>query len=104
VKFERATMTPAKSGGGATMHDSISKSWQPKALARKWHALAERRRNHLKELYETGAWKRCFTEETLRAQMREAVREVEHWGAMLGDDGAGKAGREEASDTKPRAA
>jgi hypothetical protein len=106
VKFERATMTPANQAdsGGATMHDSNSKSWQPKALARKWHALAERRRNHLKELYETGAWKRYYTEETLRSQMREAVREVEHWGAMLGDDAAGTAKREEGSATNHRAA
>ena len=86
------------------MHDSISKSWQPETLARKWHALAERRRNHLKELYETGVWKRYFTEETLRTQMREAVREVEHWSAMLGDEAAGEADRAEASHTNPRAA
>ena len=57
--------------------------WRPEAFARKWHALAERRRNHLAELYETGQWKRYYNEETLLTQMREAVREVERWGAML---------------------
>ena len=86
------------------MHDSISKSWQPEALARKWHALAERRRNHLKELYETGAWKRYFSEDTLRTQMRDAVREVEHWGAMLNDGAAGESHRAEVSPSNPRAA
>jgi uncharacterized repeat protein (TIGR03809 family) len=86
------------------MHDSISKSWHPEALARKWHALAERRRNHLKELYETGAWKRYFSEDTLRTQMRDAVREVEHWGAMLNDGAADESHRAEASPSNPRAA
>ncbi len=98
-------MTPAKQAdrGGATMHDSNSKSWQPDVFARKWHALAERRRNHLRELYESGAWKRYFSEDTLRTQMREAVREVEHWGAMLDEPAAAP----EASGppaTNPRAA
>ena len=85
------------------MHDSISKSWQPEAFARKWHALAKRRRNHLKELYDSGGWKRYFTEETLRVQMREAVREVEHWGAML-DEPATAPEHQEAPATSPRAA
>jgi len=107
VKFKRATMTPAKQNqadrGGATMHDSTSRPWQPDSFARKWHALAERRRNHLKELYESGAWKRYFSEDTLRDQMREAVREVEHWGAML-EEPTSAPEAVEASVTNPRAA
>jgi hypothetical protein len=88
-----------RSGGGAIMSDSKSTSWRPDAFARKWHALAERRRNHLAELYQSGEWQRYYTEERLRAHMREAVREVEHWGAMLGDQPAA-----EAPSLKPRAA
>jgi len=99
-------MTPAKSGGnrgGAIMHDSTSKSWRPEVFARKWHALAERRRNHLKELSDSGAWRRYLSEEDLRTQLREAAREAEYWGAMLDD----KAPAEEAGEapaTSPRAA
>jgi uncharacterized repeat protein (TIGR03809 family) len=85
------------------MYDSTTKSWRPEDFARKWHALAERRRNHLKELYESGAWKRYFSEDTLRDQMREAVREVEHWGAML-EEPTSAPEAVEASVTNPRAA
>ena len=86
------------------MSDSKSISWRPDALARKWHALAQRRRDHLAELYQSGAWQRFFTEETLRVQMREAVREVEHWGAMLGDEPSAEAAHPEAPSANPRAA
>ena len=85
------------------MHDSNSKSWRPEAFARKWHALAERRCKHLNELYENGAWKRYFTEETLHAQMREASREAERWGAMLPDRVPAEAEQGTAA-TNPRAA
>lgn len=86
------------------MSDSKSISWRPDAFARKWHALAQRRRNHLAELYRSGAWQRYLTEETLRTQMREAVREVEHWSAMLGDEPAAEAAHPVAPSTSPRAA
>jgi uncharacterized repeat protein (TIGR03809 family) len=86
------------------MSDSNSTSWRPDALARKWHALAERRRNHLAELYQSGAWQRYFTEDTLRSQMREAVREVNHWGAMLDEQPAAEEVHPEARSTSPRAA
>jgi uncharacterized repeat protein (TIGR03809 family) len=96
--------TIRRSGGSAIMHDSKSTSWRPEAFARKWHALAERRRNHLAELYQSGAWQRYFTEDTLRSQMREAVRELDHWGAMLDDPSAADIGPREAPATRPRAA
>jgi uncharacterized repeat protein (TIGR03809 family) len=86
------------------MSDSNSTSWRPDALARKWHALAERRRNHLAELYQSGAWQRYFTEDTLRSQMREAVREVNHWGAMLDEQPVAEEGHPEARSASPRAA
>jgi uncharacterized repeat protein (TIGR03809 family) len=86
------------------MHESTSTAWRPEVFARKWHALAERRRNHLTELYESGAWQRYFTEETLRAHMREAVREVERWSAMLDEAAAAAPERREAPATSPRAA
>ena len=86
------------------MSDSKSTSWRPDAFARKWHALAERRRNHLAELYQSGAWHRYLTEDTLRTQMREAVREVEHWGAMLDDQPSAEGAHLEPPSTSPRAA
>ena len=85
------------------MHDSKSTSWRPDEFARKWHALAQRRRKHLAELHQSGAWHRSFTEENLRAQMREAEREVERWGAALGDDASDETRREPHADS-PRAA
>lgn len=53
--------------------------WRPEAAAGKWHAIAKRRREHLVELYDSGRWRRYFTEEVFLARMREAVREVEGW-------------------------
>ena len=85
------------------MSHSNSMSWRPDAFARKWHALAERRRNHLAELYQSGAWQRYFTEETLRTHMREATREVDRWSAMLDDQVSADAGQLEPA-TSPRAA
>jgi len=86
------------------MHESKSTSWQPKAFARKWHALAERRRKHLAELYESGTWKRYFTEETLRTHMREATREVERWNATLDEPAPSSGERHQAPPPTPRAA
>jgi len=86
------------------MHESKSTSWQPKTIARKWHALAERRRKHLAELYEDGTWKRYYTEETLRTHMREAAREVEHWSAAIGESAPPVAEHRQALPTTPRAA
>jgi uncharacterized repeat protein (TIGR03809 family) len=94
-------MTPAirRSGGGAIMHDSKPTSWRPDEFARKWHALAQRRRKHLAELYQSGAWQRYFTEDTLRTHMREATREVEQWGAVLADEPSDEAHREAPGDS-----
>jgi uncharacterized repeat protein (TIGR03809 family) len=86
------------------MDDSKSTTWRPDAFARKWHALAQRRRNHLAELYQSGEWQRYYSEERLRSHMREAVREVEHWSAMLGDQPAAEAAHLEAPSSNPRAA
>lgn len=48
-------------------------------ITQKWRDLAERRRAHFIELYDTGRWKRYYTEEQLLARMREAVRLAEIW-------------------------
>jgi hypothetical protein len=86
------------------MHDSKSTPWRPEVFARKWRALAERRRSHLKELYDSGAFKRHATEETLRAHIHEAAREAEGWGAMADETAPAAQEAREASDTSTRAA
>jgi hypothetical protein len=86
------------------MHDSKSTPWRPEVFARKWRALAERRRSHLKELYDSGAFKRHVTEDILRAHMREAVREAESWGAMADETAPAAPEAREAPDTNTRAA
>ena len=64
-------------------HDPISTRWRPDSVARRWDALARRRRAYLAELYDSGRWRRYYSEEAFLTQMREAVREVEGWRAMV---------------------
>jgi hypothetical protein len=51
--------------------------------ARKWHALAERRRRHYVELYRSERWRRYFKEETFLALMRDAIQNAENWAKIL---------------------
>jgi uncharacterized repeat protein (TIGR03809 family) len=51
----------------------------PVALTQRWRALAERRRAHFIELYDTGRWKHYYTEEQLLIRMREAIQLSETW-------------------------
>lgn len=55
-------------------------------IARGWQVLAERRRNHLLELYRTGRWRRYYSEDQLMAEMRDAGREIRGWSAIGGGD------------------
>jgi uncharacterized repeat protein (TIGR03809 family) len=48
-------------------------------VAQKWRALTERRRAHLVELYDSGRWKRYYSEEQFIYRMREAIRLSERW-------------------------
>jgi uncharacterized repeat protein (TIGR03809 family) len=48
-------------------------------VAQKWRALAERRRAHFVELYDSGRWKRYYSEEQFLHRMREAIRLTEQW-------------------------
>jgi uncharacterized repeat protein (TIGR03809 family) len=56
----------------------------PVEITRKGRDLAVRRRAHLVELYDTGRWKRYYTEEQLVAHMREAIALVETWDRLAG--------------------
>ena len=53
-------------------------------ITRKWYALAEKRRAHLVELYDSGRWKRYYDESDFVAQMREAVALSETWARLSG--------------------
>ena len=48
-------------------------------LTRKWRDLAEKRRAHLIELYDSGRWKHYYTEEQLVVRMREAINLADKW-------------------------
>ena len=51
-------------------------------LAQKWRDLAERRRDHIVELYNTGRWKHYYTEQELVASLREANKLVDTWNTL----------------------
>jgi uncharacterized repeat protein (TIGR03809 family) len=49
------------------------------AVAQKWRALAERRRAHFLELYDSGRWKHYYGEEQFLYRMRDAIRLAQRW-------------------------
>ena len=51
--------------------------------ARKWHALAERRRRHYVELYRSERWRRYFSEEAFLLRMRDVIQNAETWSKVL---------------------
>jgi uncharacterized repeat protein (TIGR03809 family) len=54
------------------------------SVARRWHALAERRRAHVIELRESGRWKHYYTAEELLDALREAVSMRDAWAKIAG--------------------
>lgn len=54
------------------------------SVARKWLALAERRRAHVAELYDTGRWRHYYTRAELVEAMREAIRVRDEWARIAG--------------------
>jgi uncharacterized repeat protein (TIGR03809 family) len=52
------------------------------AVAQKWRTLAERRRAHFVELYDSGRWKHYYTEAQFLYRMREAIQQSERWAAI----------------------
>ncbi len=49
------------------------------SVARKWHALAERRRAHVAELRDSGRWRHYYTWDELLDALREAVSIRDEW-------------------------
>jgi hypothetical protein len=54
------------------------------SIARKWLALAERRRAHVVELRDSGRWKHYYTPDQLLEVLREAVRSRDQWARIAG--------------------
>lgn len=48
-------------------------------LTSKWRALAERRKAHLVDLYDSGRWRLYFSEQELVVRLREANQVLEQW-------------------------
>jgi uncharacterized repeat protein (TIGR03809 family) len=68
--------------------------------------LAERRRAHFLDLYESGRWRRYYDEEQFLYRMREAIGLAERWAEIasrsVGELAPGEG--EPAPDTSPRTA
>jgi uncharacterized repeat protein (TIGR03809 family) len=48
-------------------------------IAQRWRDLADRRRTHFIELYETGRWKLYYTEAEFILRLREVFQAAEQW-------------------------
>ncbi|MCZ7658927.1 MAG: TIGR03809 family protein [Xanthobacteraceae bacterium] len=59
---------------------------------RKWHALAERRRDHFVELQRSGRWRKYYKEEAFLGQMQSAMSAPDAWAEL-----AERAGTQEPS-------
>ncbi len=54
------------------------------SVARKWLALAERRKAQIVELCESGRWRHYYTHTELLDEMREVVRVRDQWARIAG--------------------
>src|ERR1700760_447565 len=55
-------------------------------IVARWCALAERRLEHLTELYETGRWRRFYSEKAFLENVRETKSVVEAWRNLLSSE------------------
>jgi uncharacterized repeat protein (TIGR03809 family) len=53
-------------------------------LLARWCALAEQRLSHLTELFESGRWRRYYSERGFLENIREAKKAVETWRTLSG--------------------
>ena len=70
-------------------------------IARKWHALAERRCAHVVELRDSGRWRHYYTWDELLDALREAVDTRDTWARLAGlaeDETPGPTGAAVASE------
>jgi uncharacterized repeat protein (TIGR03809 family) len=50
-------------------------------VSRKWRGLAQRRKEHLVDLYNSGRWRLYYSEAEFLQRVREAARMVDLWSA-----------------------
>jgi uncharacterized repeat protein (TIGR03809 family) len=65
----------------------IMPEWQPRRyddIARKWHALAERRRAYLAEMRDSGRWQRYYQWDDIVEAVREAADACDVWARLAG--------------------
>jgi hypothetical protein len=48
-------------------------------IARRWYALAERRRAHFADLHHSGRWKKYYRTHNFQTQMTETARMSDAW-------------------------
>lgn len=65
---------------------------QSRDVFARWCVLAERRLQHLAELFESGRWRRYYDEQSLLENIREAKAAVETWRGLSRDPAAGTEG------------
>ncbi|MET0874954.1 MAG: hypothetical protein ABWX81_09200 [Pseudolabrys sp.] len=51
-------------------------------IAKKWHALAQRRLAHVRELERSGRWKHFYSEERFGLYLRESERVAALWAKL----------------------
>jgi uncharacterized repeat protein (TIGR03809 family) len=63
------------------MTHQLDVAWN-RALSARWCALAEKRLEHLTELFESGRWRRYYSEYSFLENIQEAKFAVKHWRAL----------------------
>ena len=67
--------------------EKVPASMKPATLkleraALKWRSLAERRREHLLDLYTSGRWRHYYEDHEFRDVMRESIALAERWAVI----------------------
>jgi uncharacterized repeat protein (TIGR03809 family) len=73
-------------------------------LGQRWRVLAERRRAHFIDLFNSGRWKHYYSEQQFLLQLREAIQLSERWAMIAPPPEAGAATGDEAAADQHRAA
>jgi uncharacterized repeat protein (TIGR03809 family) len=69
--------------GGVSYMQARSSALPSDQVTLRWRDLAERRRSHFVELYESGRWKRYYSEADFIQAMREVVAAAEEWEKLV---------------------
>jgi uncharacterized repeat protein (TIGR03809 family) len=64
------------------MHQK-ARLWGTEDIARRWHALAERRREHFADLHHSGRWRKYFVEHDFQRQVHETARMTDAWSRVV---------------------